>query len=1081
MYPNIDQKMAPKHISSPLAKLTRPQFTRAIDRTRLYQQIENTRINSPLVWLSAPAGAGKTTLVSRYLINYHRPCLWYQVDAGDADPATFFHYLGLGAQQFTHDTHNDFPALTPEYLPGLSIFARRFFEQLYLLLTPPAALVFDNYQEIPVDSPVHEVLRIACEALPAGLCILVMSRTEAPATLARQRIHGDLKLLDEAELRFTREETVELIVQRYSKSKVLSDGGVEQLHTHTQGWAAGLVLLLEQAQPTTTRSLPLAVATQEVLFNYFAGEVFSHASREAQDLLLYTALFPQFTAAMAEQLTGNSAANQFLRQLHERNFFIYRRDDKEVSFEYHPLFREFLLNRARLALSPEAFAQCQRQAALLLEQAGQAEAAAALYRETGEATGLVRLIVTQAPRLLRQGRHLTLSQWLADLPTGVFDGNPWLYYWQGQARLPFSPSDAKTMLEQAYFQFKASDDVTGLYLACAGIMQTFLVALYDYTPMDRWITEFETLWAQHPELLSPEVELQMYSSLGVLMRRPGSATLFQWARRGLILLREPLDPNLRIMLASHLLEYFTWMGDGEQANQVLDIMQKLADMPGLSHLSQLIYCSKIALYYAVLGDIDTTLEWANKGIEISLNTGIKAVDTILFGIKVNAYLLCDITKAKNALREMTLLLQPNNPFMQSYHSWLRAWHYWQNGELDQAWTAALQSKDYVTRISGTPIYQGVIYHCLAWIALDRGDTQAATEYLDDTRAIGRKIGSPVFEYNYYITTAWTAFKHGREQDGLVSLAAALRECKAMHGLVWGIWGPKVMTTLLARALEADLETPLVQTLIRRLRLPAPATAGENWPWPLRIYTLGSFSLIANEVPVHFSRKTPKKPLALLKVLLAAGGQNVDIRKLCQKLWPDADDDIARDNFDVTFMRLRKLLPVEDAILINDSKLSLNPSRVWTDVGVLDRTIEDCLELLRSPNTDQTAIQCAENKLLALYRGELLENETDYPWLITARDRLHNRYLRTLKALGDFWERQENWKQAQALYELVLEHNAVEEEIYRRLMRCHVHTGHPVEALQVYQRCRTMLSRVLGVTPMQETSSLYREILDMYGK
>jgi pentatricopeptide repeat protein len=114
-------------------------------------------------------------------------------------------------------------------------------------------------------------------------------------------------------------------------------------------------------------------------------------------------------------------------------------------------------------------------------------------------------------------------------------------------------------------------------------------------------------------------------------------------------------------------------------------------------------------------------------------------------------------------------------------------------------------------------------------------------------------------------------------------------------------------------------------------------------------------------------------------------------------------------------------------------------------------------------------------LLFLYQGELLKGEMDAPWLIAARDRVRNKYLRTLKLLGDYWEKREAWEQVRNLYERILEIDNVAEDIYRRLIRCYSRAGQPAEALRIYRRCRQMLSLVLGIEPSPETDNLIQDI------
>lgn len=143
-----------------------------------------------------PPGAGKTTLVASYLAARRLGALRYQLDAGDADPATLFYYLRLAATGRRSRRgpeapgHNrSLPLLAPEYLPDLATFTRRFFEELYRRLPRPGLLVFDDHHELPADSAVHAVVRDGLAGLPAGCGAVIVSRGEPPPAPAPGR-HG---------------------------------------------------------------------------------------------------------------------------------------------------------------------------------------------------------------------------------------------------------------------------------------------------------------------------------------------------------------------------------------------------------------------------------------------------------------------------------------------------------------------------------------------------------------------------------------------------------------------------------------------------------------------------------------------------------------------------------------------------------------------------------------------------------------------------------------------------------------------------------------------------------------------------
>lgn len=131
-----------------LVKITRPQVAGVVKRERLFRLIDAGQ-PAPALWVSAPAGSGKSTLISSYLDSRQIPCIWYQIDEQDCDAAAFFYYLGLAVKQASPRHHTPLPLLTPEYLPGLATFAKRYFETLNSRLSPPFLLVFDNLQDLP--------------------------------------------------------------------------------------------------------------------------------------------------------------------------------------------------------------------------------------------------------------------------------------------------------------------------------------------------------------------------------------------------------------------------------------------------------------------------------------------------------------------------------------------------------------------------------------------------------------------------------------------------------------------------------------------------------------------------------------------------------------------------------------------------------------------------------------------------------------------------------------------------------------------------------------------------------------------
>jgi LuxR family maltose regulon positive regulatory protein len=193
-----------------LSKLTPPKLPKIVERTRLFKQLTQAR-HRPIVWINAPPGMGKTTLVASYLRARKLKPFWYQVDGGDADPATFFHYLQLAAQKAAPRYRKPLPHLTPEYLPALPVFTRRFFEHLYSRLKSPTVVVFDNYQDLPATAPLQDLMHLACTVISDGLTMMVISREEPSPAYARLQAGQLLASLDQDLLRLTPEEAQAIV------------------------------------------------------------------------------------------------------------------------------------------------------------------------------------------------------------------------------------------------------------------------------------------------------------------------------------------------------------------------------------------------------------------------------------------------------------------------------------------------------------------------------------------------------------------------------------------------------------------------------------------------------------------------------------------------------------------------------------------------------------------------------------------------------------------------------------------------------------------------------------------------------
>ena len=202
-----------------LAKLSRPTLAGVASRARLFSQLDKFR-DSPVIWVSGPPGSGKTTLVADYLDTFALDYAWYQLDQGDADVATFFHYMGQELVRRDPAVGGSLPSFSPEYFTDLPAFSGRYFREFFRRLATPFALVFDNYHEVPGQSRLHEVIRDGLEEIPEGGCVLIIGRTDPPPAFARLRANQQMMVLGWNDLKLNQEETNAIVDLRDTCSVV---------------------------------------------------------------------------------------------------------------------------------------------------------------------------------------------------------------------------------------------------------------------------------------------------------------------------------------------------------------------------------------------------------------------------------------------------------------------------------------------------------------------------------------------------------------------------------------------------------------------------------------------------------------------------------------------------------------------------------------------------------------------------------------------------------------------------------------------------------------------------------------------
>ena len=1041
------------------AKLTRPKLFDALPRPRLFASLDHAAAR-PILWVSGAPGAGKTTLVASWLEARRLRHVWYQLDAGDADAATFFHYLGEGAHSVCGKAAAALPLFTAEPQQNLARFARSFFRELFAVLPHPAVLVLDNFHESDTLPEQRAAFAQGLEEVPDGINVVVISRADPPAELARLVASGRVARVDESELRCTDDEAEAILGSREQ---------LDLIQRQSDGWVAALVLLREHLRRKGGTFDELLGKGKDAIFQYFAGEIFNAARLDNQRTLMLTAISPSITEDEATALTGSEEAPRLLEYLYRHHLFTDRRRGTQVTYQYHALFREFLLEECRRRLPASERRAATARAGNLLAARGLPSEALALFRDAGDFDAMRALIHAHALEWARQGRGQALSDWIEALPPAAREGDPWLTYWSGRAWIFVEPQRGRPAVERAFAAFRDHGDVRGQTLALSALVNSYFVEWATFVPLDRWIPELKRLLRGDASLaLDPASELRTRSALliALLLRKPDDADAAPCAQRLDALLDGEHDLNVRVMAASILLNYINWNTEGNLAPGLVARIEPILRSPEVTPLVRLWWASHFSHWHFIAGRYAEATVVMTEARAVAERYGLEHhlfdIDHQEAAALINKG---DHAEAKQRLDAMERRLSPSQRMLWPYYLHLRSILDQRLGERKASLDAAERALAMVRELDIPSIQMPHFLARLAWARAALGDRQGASAALDEAMERAAPVDRKMFEERRDLLGVEADLNAGDLLRAANGLARVLGERRARNDIVFLPSRPDFAARLANFALERGIETAYVRMLIARHRLVAPGDACAQWPFRLRVRVLGGFELARDGEPMRFTGKTQQRPLDVLKLVVAHGGSDVDAESVMAALWPDADGAAAKSSFDSAMFRLRKLLDVDNAMEVGSGKVSLNRALAWTDVGALEAALRDASD---APPA------LAARRLLDAYPGPLLGTE-ESPWLVKPRDALRARFVRALTDVGQKLEQAKDWTGAIDAYRRALEADNLAESIYRGLMRALAASGDRAEALNAFRRCRELLSIVLGVKPSAETERLYREI------
>jgi LuxR family maltose regulon positive regulatory protein len=398
--------------------------TNIVSRPRLVAHLAEG-VTRPLTLVSAPAGFGKTTLLSEWRTSdmggEFKIC-WLSLDNDDNDLPRFLTYLvaalgniktGIGASLLAalqSSQHPPFPLILTSLINDLNA------------LTDPCVLVLDDYHVVTSTS-IHNVIIYLLDHLPAQMHLVILTRADPPLPLSRLRARNQLIEIRVADLQFTTEEASVFLNQIMELD--ISHEDVAALETRTEGWIAGLQLaaLSMQRREDLHSFLPAFTGSHHYIVDYLINEVLNCQPDHVREFLLKTSVLDRMTASLCEAITEHGDGQEMLEKLERDNLFVVPLDDERCWYRYHHLFADLL--RARLLHSdPGRIPELLRRASDWHARHGNLESAITFSIRAEDFKQAAVLIERYAPAMTSQGRVAALAAWIGILPEEIIKGHP---------------------------------------------------------------------------------------------------------------------------------------------------------------------------------------------------------------------------------------------------------------------------------------------------------------------------------------------------------------------------------------------------------------------------------------------------------------------------------------------------------------------------------------------------------------------------------------------------------------------------------------------------------------------------------
>ena len=1050
-----------------------------IRRQRLIDLLHNN-IHLRLQTASAPAGYGKTTLLVDFVNDLDVPVCWYSLDTSDQDPRFFLEGILASIRYRFHD----FGQLTQSRLLMANDVVRESVHliglitgEIHAAIPDYFVFVIEDYHFVEGSDSVKSLLDLFLDRAPDNCHVIISSRTSIDLpTISKLTSQRQVRSLDTSCLSFTATEVKDLLDKHYSLH--LSDTEADKLATDMEGWIVGILLSTHSLRAGGFHK-EVPTLTQQNVFQYLASEVYDRQPSDIQSFLLTSSILDEMEPEFCNALLELVNSRKLLRDIERRNLFTKRIDGEKTWYCYHPIFREFL--RAKLSEeNPEHFALLHAKAASIFEQQQRWNEAITHFLRAGRYDEALRIIGTVGEDFVKSGRWTTVLKWIEALPRHIYLSDTGLVLLYAQSLIHVGQVDeAVRLLTRLIGQITTTED--WLYRAKALSWRSAAFRLTGhFAEAKRDIETAIRFLEQHAG--PADIVGDAYNRLGNIHAEQGRLTLaLRYMRRALKHYSSVFDVGQMAAVYNSLGIIYKRLGNLTKANMYLEHARE-ACQKAKNYGAMALVLNNIGIVYQRQGQYDLALDTLRFALEKARETGYQRTEALI--LISMAEVLRDLDLYDDALLAYHKGLELAREVMEAYYVTCAmagiGETYRLLGARDKAEMLLKEAISHAEEQGQT--YEAALFAIqLGVIEYERGQCNSAIATLSRSGDRLKKIGDKDALAKAYFHLAQASFL-SKKYDVAVAWLEKASELADELGYEDFLAVEGRNATLLIRygaskSVGGNRFVRIMEKIRRRRDSQRRIAATKSSVGPsvtekpdIEARALGEGSVLVSSRLISEAEWRSSRAKEMFLYMLCCGeGQTKE--QITAALWPDLSPAKGTSNFHINLYRARRAL-FPGIFILEQGQYKLNPDlNIWFDVTGFENLLSQTEKL--PPDSEARATNL--ERAIDLYRGPFMQ-EFYSEWTEMRRRQLEGKHLKAISMLSDFYVGKGHYNRAITLLEKSLAIDPYEDEIYCKIMECHLVIGDKASALRTYKRYLDTVVAETGSTLSARMEELYKRVM-----